>query len=455
MGLAATLVLGVAVVVALPQLVSLPQQAPAGAAQPPAPAQPAASGDSDAAARSSAEQNLRTFLRLRARLELAGAQRWGEPDWSAAARQAMQGDQLFARQRFAAAAAQYAVAGQALEALEAGRDQRLATALEGGWRALDANDLDAARAGFELALVIEPEHAQAQQGLARAQVRGQVIALLAQGSQAEQAGALEDARDAYREAVALDAGYAPAAAGLQRVEQQLVDGAFRLAMSEALAALDAGRLAAAQQALARAAALRPDDSSLRDARQRLAGSRQRATLERLRGEAATRVGREDWSAALDLYRQALSLEPAAAFARQGIGEAEQRLRLHQQLDDYLADPARLHAPELLTAAERLLASLGTPPAAEPQLAAKIATLQSRVETARTPVTVTLHSDGDTEVVIYHVGRLGRFQVHQLQLRPGTYTAVGSRPGYRDVRAVFRVAPGAPPPAPVVRCEERV
>lgn len=454
LALAVTLLLGVAVVVALPQLVGVPERTSAPGA-PPEPASRPATVAEDAGARRAAEQHLRAFLRLRARLELAGAQRWGEPQWSAAASQASEADQLFARQRFAAAAEQYAAAGQALESLEADRDRRLAAALDSGWRALDANDLAAAQAGFERALLIEPEQLQAQQGLARVRARDRLTGLLASADQAEQAGALETARDAYREAVALDAEYAPAVAGLARVEQRLADNAFRQAMSDALAALDASRLAEAQQSLEQAAALRPDHGSVRDARQRLLQSRQRASLQRLRGEAAARVSDEDWSAALRLYRQALSLEPAAAFAHQGLARAQQRQRLHQQLDDYLSDPARLHAPEPLAAAERLLAVLGTPPADEPQLAAKIGRLQSRVEAAGTPVSVTMHSDGDTEVVIHHVGRLGRFRVHSLELRPGTYTAVGSRPGYRDVRAVFRVEPGAAPPPVAVRCEERV
>jgi hypothetical protein len=58
-------------------------------------------------------------------------------------------------------------------------------------------------------------------------------------------------------------------------------------------------------------------------------------------------------------------------------------------------------------------------------------------------------------VIYHVGRLGRFQSRRLELRPGNYTAVGSRPGYRDVRRVFSVRPGEPPPPVQLRCEEPV
>jgi hypothetical protein len=455
LALAATVALGVAVVVALPQLVRGPDESPVGGVPAVPLGEPAEPRSDDSAARSSAEQSLREFLRLRARLELANAERWGEPDWSRAVAQAIEGDHLFAQRRFAAAAEHYGAALQALETLEADREQRLAAALEAGERALEADDGMGAQAGFEFALLIEPDHPQALQGLERARVRDQLVGLMAEGDRAEQSGELESARDIYRQALQTEADYAPADAALQRVEQLLADAAFRRAMSETLAALDAGRLAAAGQSLQQAAVLKPDDSSVRDARQRLAQARQRARLDRLRSDAAARVRSEDWAAAVSLYQQALALQSDAGFARRGIAHAEQRVRLHAQLDDYLADPARLHSPEPLAGAERLLENLAEPPAGEPRLAAKLATLRSRVQQASAPVTVTLHSDGETDVVIYHVSRLGRFRTHQLQLRPGTYTAVGSRTGYRDVRAVFTVKPGAPPQPVQLRCEEPV
>ncbi len=454
--LAATAALGVAVVVALPQLVSerapsAPPPLAAPSSSPPASPQ----ADKTGAARGAAEQALRDFLRLRARLELADADRWAAADWRLAAEQASGGDRLFAQQRFGAAAEEYASALDTLEAVEAGRDQRLAEALDGGRQALDADDGAAAATQFELALVIEPEQPQALQGLGRARVREEVLRRLEGAGQAEQAGRLEAARTGYREALQLDGQYQPAAAGLQRVEQRLAEDTFRQAMSETLAALAAGRLGEAGQALQRAAAVRPDDPGVSDARQRLATAGRSAQLERLRSGAATRVRGEDWGAALEFYEKALALEPGAGFARQGLARARERARLHQQLDHYLAEAGRLHSPEPLAAAEQLLAAAGVAPADEPRLAAKLASLQRRVGEARTPVRVTLESDGETEVVIYHVGRLGRFQLHQLELLPGTYTAVGSRAGYRDVRTRFSVGPGRPPPAVRLRCEERI
>jgi len=66
LALAATVALGVAVVVALPQLVSDPNEQPAGQAPPVPLGQPPPVPSDDSNARTSAEQSLREFLRLRA-----------------------------------------------------------------------------------------------------------------------------------------------------------------------------------------------------------------------------------------------------------------------------------------------------------------------------------------------------------------------------------------------------
>jgi hypothetical protein len=59
------------------------------------------------------------------------------------------------------------------------------------------------------------------------------------------------------------------------------------------------------------------------------------------------------------------------------------------------------------------------------------------------------------VSIFRVGQLGTFSTQELQLRPGSYVAVGSRPGFRDVRLEFRVAPELELEPIVVQCEERI
>jgi hypothetical protein len=75
--------------------------------------------------------------------------------------------------------------------------------------------------------------------------------------------------------------------------------------------------------------------------------------------------------------------------------------------------------------------------------------------AATPLTVRLVSDNATEVSIFRVGQLGKFSTRELELRPGEYVAVGSRPGFRDVRLEFRVAPEIELRPIVIKCEEPI
>ncbi len=58
-------------------------------------------------------------------------------------------------------------------------------------------------------------------------------------------------------------------------------------------------------------------------------------------------------------------------------------------------------------------------------------------------------------MVYKTGRLGKFARRELDLRPGTYTVVGSRRGYKDVRRQLVVETGAAPKPFEVRCEEKI
>jgi hypothetical protein len=91
----------------------------------------------------------------------------------------------------------------------------------------------------------------------------------------------------------------------------------------------------------------------------------------------------------------------------------------------------------------------------PRLAEQRDELSRLLKRAATPITVNLVSDNMTSVSIYKVGILGNFINHKLDLRPGTYVAIGARPGFRDVRLEFRVGPEVEMQPVVVRCEEPI
>ncbi len=78
-----------------------------------------------------------------------------------------------------------------------------------------------------------------------------------------------------------------------------------------------------------------------------------------------------------------------------------------------------------------------------------------LEVAETPRTVRLHSDNFTDVTVYKVGRFGRFASRDIVLLPGSYVAVGTRTGYRDVRVKFAVSAGPEAIEITVRCQEKI
>jgi len=450
----AVVTLGLAVMLVLPRLVSEPQKVTPVEAITQA-ATPISASVDPGTVRRQAELALQAYLQARARLELANAMQWGEAEMNKVADLAIQGDRSFAQRQFTMANERYSAALQGLEQLESERGARLAAALEAGARALNANQSEVAIQFFEAALAIEPDNDPAQTGLARAQVRTQLLRLMSAAERAEQTDDYSSAQMFLREAVQLDAAYVPASDALRRVTQLVTEGAFRDAMSRALTALDAGDLTVADTALHEAADLKPGEAVVGDVQRQLQLARQQARLTQLRRQASEKSRNEDWRTAVGLYQDALSIAPNAGFAREGLLRARDRLRLHQQLDFYLDNPDRVYSDQPLANAEQLLESAGQPPAAETRLAGKLERLQQLLSIARTPLPVTLVSDGLTNVVIYQVGRLGKFTFKQVELRPGTYTVVGSRAGYRDVRRTLTVLPGKDRPVLEIRSEEAV
>jgi len=91
----------------------------------------------------------------------------------------------------------------------------------------------------------------------------------------------------------------------------------------------------------------------------------------------------------------------------------------------------------------------------PRLTGKVEALERLLTVAQTPLRITLVSDNLTDVAVYKVGRLGKFLTKELDLRPGTYTVVGSRNGFKDVRKKLVVKPGEKDLHLSLMCEERI
>ena len=188
---------------------------------------------------------------------------------------------------------------------------------------------------------------------------------------------------------------------------------------------------------------RLDQSQKLDA---IAQHRQRAeTLER----------EEQWAQALDEFEAVLALDPTIVFAQRGAARTSRRAELVRRIEHHLDHPDRMSDDDVLAEAEMLWIEASEIQPAGPRHDEAVARLADLIAKASTYVRVRLRSDGMTEVVVYRVGRLGTFETRELELRPGRYTVVGSRSGYRDVRHELVVTADGEPAPLTVMCEEPI
>jgi hypothetical protein len=129
------------------------------------------------------------------------------------------------------------------------------------------------------------------------------------------------------------------------------------------------------------------------------------------------------------------------FAQTGLERAKARAGLDAKLANLIDNPTLLFGDDVLADARALVQVAAAEQQKGPRLTSQIEKLGQLVELAAQPLPVRLESDQLTTVTLYRVGALGAFTAKDLELRPGTYTVIGSRNGYRDVRQTFTVRPG--------------
>jgi tetratricopeptide (TPR) repeat protein len=278
---------------------------------------------------------------------------------------------------------------------------------------------------------------------------------LASAERQAAAGNLSVAQSDFQEALRLDPQSQPAREGLQRVKSRMAAEEFRRWMAEGFAALNAGDLTHAEARFLKAKTLRPDAPEVSEALAQTERGLRTARIEAARQRALSAEQREDWVGALAAYEEALRMEPALQFAQHGKERAAAIVTLERRIAFFLHQPGLLDSDAQLENAARLLQDIQAAPPAGSRLRAEADKLGSMVQTAKTPVRVTLESDSLTDVSVYRVGRLGRFGVRELSLRPGTYTVAGSRDGYRDERLELVVKPGTESIRLTIVCKVKV
>lgn len=406
------------------------------------------------AARAAAQELAATVAERREDLEDRAVRRWADGAFSAALDAVASAAASFDAREFIAAETRYRDADDALRQLQAQAGDVLDDALARAEAALQAGEAAVVNEALELASAIDAADTRVAALRERLDTLPEVLRVLTAGGNAENAGQWAEAAARYKAALALDGEMQRAKDGAARVAARLASARFQAAMSDALQALDVGRLDAAEQALNRAAAERSRDPAVAAARTRLAEARRDRQLRDLLDQAQAAVADERWAQAVTHYEAVQKVDPHHSAAQTALRVVLPRAEVAAQLAAFIEAPQRLSSTGVRDDAARTLTAARALSPPGDRIKAQIIALQQALDQARTPVAVRLRSDNATEVTVFRVGEQGRFSEKALELLPGRYVAVGARSGYRDVRVEFEVTPGQPVTV-AVRAEERL
>jgi tetratricopeptide (TPR) repeat protein len=408
-----------------------------------------------AAEKEQAEQKLADFMQVKQALEAKGVSQWGNAAYRQMTQLSEEADRFLVENDYVAAAGKYEEAAAQAQVLADRVDPTLKQLLDEGRVALNQGNADLAWQKFNLALMIDPNNALAQQSLQRAQKIDAVRRLMESGSRHEKNGKISFAHADYQEALKLDPESKEARQALARVKGQISAGEFQALMSAGLTALHNNNYKLARTKLLKAKSFRPQSREVKDALAQVDQSIRLANIENYRQKATAAEQAENWEEALNAYQQALKIDSNVQFAARGEQRSLKFIRIDKRINFFLKQPAALESDRQLDNAIQLIAEIREIDPKGPRLKDQFDKLTQLVEAAQIPVKIILESDNFTEVAVYKVGKLGRFASRELSLRPGTYTVVGTRDGYQDVRKKIIIKPGQGPMRMAVRCEVEI
>jgi hypothetical protein len=80
---------------------------------------------------------------------------------------------------------------------------------------------------------------------------------------------------------------------------------------------------------------------------------------------------------------------------------------------------------------------------------------SRTDLLEKPVRLSLVSDNATAITIPSIGQFGTFSKRDIELKPGRYTVIGTREGFRDIHRDITIAPGQESQTISVSCSDPI
>ena len=402
-----------------------------------------------------AEELLLQLIEKQELLETKAVKKWAEQEFKIALELGSSGDEHFRKQQYNNAIASYKDAVMILNDLENKIQPTLEEHLEKGELALTQAEKETAVLHFGLAKDIDTDNSQATNGLKRAETIEELYRLLEQGGKFEAANQFSDAENIYKKATVLDPLSPEAKNALNRVSGRLATNEFNRLINQGYAALKKRQYGDARAAFTSAQKLFPNSKK---PGQGIAAIEQEIRSEKLSAlsiEAQHFEDGQDWSNAAKSYQQMLTLSSNSSDALQGLERSTKREKLLNALDQHINSSLRLSSEQVASNAKQLLQEVSSTTSPGSKIIQRAAKLKELIQLANQPISITLQSDNLTDIVIFKVGKFGKFEQRKIELKTGKYTIVGSRSGFRDVRKVLTVTSDMSSKSVMVRCDEAI
>lgn len=291
---------------------------------------------------------------------------------------------------------------------------------------------------FEAARNMDAGNTRALNGVALATVLPEIQELMTEAINCRSRQDLNCALQHTERAVALNAEFSPAGELRDSLKNEIVQRRYQAKMSQGFLALDQQRWDAARNEFDAAEKILPQQSSTAAASEQLAAAREQIEVTQLLDQARLFEAQEDWDRAKRIYERLLRRDPSLVDPAVRLVTVKTRAEIAAKYRRFLDDPMLLTRERDALEAEQLLRDTSSLTSKSSLLAQQHQLLSKNLATMKMPREIAFTSDGQTQVTVYKVAALGRFNETTLTLKPGKYIASGNRQGYRDVRVEFVV-----------------
>ena len=260
---------------------------------------------------------------------------------------------------------------------------------------------------------------------------------------------------AFEKALVIDSEWLQAQQGLSKAILENDKEQFQSSLSKGYALMKEEKFDEAEAAFQKSLEIDPESKAGQQAIEELEIQRRTSLTKSLKYKGLIAEVNEEWDDARSYYETILNFDSNIGEVKDSLMRVNSRIRLINQMISFIAQAENLNDDKLFNQAQQALIQAQSIMNKGPKMTQQISELEQTLKIASTPVEVTLISDLKTDVVLYKTGKFGLFEQKTILLKPGVYTAKGTRIGYRDTTLRFKVSPENIDQRFIIICRDRI